>query len=341
MSELDRPTLTNVQNPVGAPAFDFRAAAKEITPSVVKISTTAPVRRMFQEEVTEQPMGSGSGVIISQDGYILTNNHVVENASGISVQVSTGKVYPATLIGRDPRTDLALIKVGATGLKAAVVGDSKKLEVGEWVLAVGSPLGFENTVSVGVVSSVGRNLPTQGSLIVDAIQTDAAINRGNSGGALCNARGELIGINTAIVSPNEGSIGLGFSIPMHRARQVIEDIREFGRVRYGTMGVDVYREDGVLMNPQARAEVAEAAGSETEPPSVGLLVMEVIPNGPAGRGGIRPWDVITKLDGKEIKTTVDFWRIMLEKRPGDKLAVDYWSRGATKSLNLTLAESGR
>jgi S1-C subfamily serine protease len=337
-TNFDRPALTQVQNPVGAPAFDFRSAAKQVTPSVVKITTTARFRTMFRDEVVEQPSGSGSGVIISEDGYILTNNHVVEQAAGISVQVSSGKVYPAKLIGRDPRSDLALVKVEATGLKAAIVGDSKKLEVGEWVLAVGSPLGFENTVSVGVVSSLGRTLPTEGSLIVDAIQTDAAINRGNSGGALCNARGELIGINTAIVSPNEGSIGLGFSIPMHRAKQVIEDIRQFGHARYGTMGLEVYREDGLLMDPQVRAEIAERVGSSTQPPSIGVVVRDV-GAGPASQAGLEQFDVITKLDGQEIKSTVDFWRIMLGKRPGDKVSVDYWTKGTAKSINLTLADS--
>lgn len=338
-SELNRPAMTPAQNSIATPAFDFRAAAKLITPSVVKINTTARFRQLFDRGYVEQDLGSGSGVIISDTGYILTNNHVVEQASGITVQDSTGKVHPAKLIGRDPRSDLALVKIEATGLTPAILGDSKKLEVGEWVMAVGSPLGFENTVSVGVVSSLGRNLPTEGSLIVDAIQTDAAINRGNSGGALCNAKGELIGINTAIVSNNEGSIGLGFSIPMHRARQVIEDIRQYGHARYGTMGVDLFQDGGLLMNPQVRAEIAQEVGSSTEPPSNGLIVRRVLAGGPAAQAGLNTLDVITRLDGKDIKSTVEFWRIMLDKRPGDKIKLDYWSKGAAKSLTMTLAES--
>ncbi len=328
---------TSAQLAEGA-AFDFRDAAKKVTPSVVKITTTQRYRTLFSDQVVEEQAGSGSGVVMSADGYILTNNHVVERAAGISAQFSNGKVYPAKLIGTDPRSDLALIKIEATGLRAAVLGDSKKLEVGEWVLAVGSPLGFDNTVSVGVVSSLGRTLPTEGSLIVDAIQTDAAINRGNSGGALCNARGELIGINTAIVSPNQGSIGLGFSIPIHRAVEVVEEIRQYGRARYGSLGIDIYREDGILADPGARADIAERMQSSNEPPSQGLVITRVTRNGVAGAAGLRPLDIITKIDGADVKTNVDYWRIMLAKKPGAKVTLTVWTVGQTKTLELTLAE---
>ena len=208
----------------GAP-FDFSAAAKKASPSVVSVDQYRDVPRgLFSDEVTTRKTGTGSGVIISDSGYIVTNNHVVSGAKQVRVRLDDGRAYDAKVLGTDSRSDLAVIKVDAKNLHAIEIGSSKDVQVGQWVLAVGNPLGFDDTVSVGVVSSLRRNLAVGDQGMVDAIQTDAAINAGNSGGALCNSQGQLIGINAAIASTNGGSIGIGFAIPVDRVKTVVDDI---------------------------------------------------------------------------------------------------------------------
>ncbi|MCG9895350.1 MAG: trypsin-like peptidase domain-containing protein [Fimbriimonadaceae bacterium] len=332
------PALT-VQAPAGRPAFDFAAAARRVLPSVVSVDNIRSGRTLFGESMTAR-QGSGSGVIISRDGYILTNNHVVQGASFLRVRLSDGRMLPGRLVGRDPRSDLALLKVDATGLTAAEFGDSQALQQGQWVMAVGSPLGYDNTVSVGVVSSTGRTLPTEGTILVDTIQTDAAINQGNSGGALTTADGRLVGINTAIASIDGGSIGIGFSIPIHRAKQIVDDFLKHGRARYGALGLRTDPREWLLQDDEMRARLREATGSSANPPRRGLLISRVTPGSPAARAGIRDLDVLIELDGKALTDRMDYDTIMLSRRPGQSVRLRWWSRGETKTATVSLAEAG-
>lgn len=317
--------------------IDFRAPAKRVMKSVVSVDTSRQGLTWRGDSVI-QPMGEGSGVVISASGYIVTNNHVIAGADFIQVQLSDGRSLRAKLVGTDPRSDLAVLKVDAPNLTPIEIGSSSSLEVGEWVIAVGNPLGYQNTVSVGVVSSLDRTLPTSGqSLLVQAIQTDAAINQGNSGGALSNARGQLVGINTAIATNSGGSVGIGFAIPIDRARRVVDDIIAYGRVRYGVMGIELFPRSGLLRNERVRAELASL--TQAEPPQDGLLVQRVARGAPAANAGIGQYDVLLKLDGKPVKEWIEFIRIMMDKRPGDTIKVDYWSRGKTKSATIKLQDS--
>lgn len=331
-----------------ATELDFRQTAKAVLPSVVSIDTTVRGRN-FLNESFERKASSGSGVVISADGYVVTNNHVLEiegfrsrrRVDGVSVTLSDGRVLQAQIVGTDPRSDLAVLKVEAKDLRPIALGDSTKLEVGEWVVAVGNPLGYENTVSVGVVSSVNRPLPgNRQAVFIDGIQTDAAINMGNSGGALCNVAGELVGINTAIASIGGGNIGLGFAIPVNRMNQVVRDLIEHGRVRYGTMGVTLYQPYSLIRNPDARAQLMQMKQSTQEPPQDGVIVDEVDPAGVAAKAGIGPLDVITKIDGRKVESMEDFLVVISPKRPGEKVALEFWSNGKLRSVELVLADAG-
>jgi len=323
----------------GAPP-DFRSAAKKVMPSVVSIDTLGERTNWFNESVIV-PLGAGSGVIISSDGYIATNNHVIEGASVVRVHLTSGETYEAKIVGRDPRTDLAVLKVDAKNLVPIELGSSSALQVGEWVIAVGNPLGYENTVSVGVVSSLGRNLQTAaGPMLVNLIQTDAAINQGNSGGALANAQGQLVGINSAIASnTGGGSIGIGFAIPVDNVKRVVNDILKLGYARHGMMGVDTYSRPGLLASPQVRREIARAIGAE--PPSRGLIVRSVSRGGPAARAGIEQFDVILEIDGTPLDEPVALVRMLADKLPGDKVRVKYWHAGETKTVTLVLEDLAR
>lgn len=323
------------QSTVAAP--DFRAAAQKVIPSVVSIDKYEEVWSFFRTEPGIQQTGSGSGVIVSDDGYILTNNHVIEGAAQVMVHLNDGRVAQAKVVGADPYADLALLQVRERNLKPIELGTSKGLQVGQWVMAVGSPLGYDSTVSVGVVSSLGRTLPSQrGSILVDAIQTDAAINQGNSGGALTDAQGRLVGINTAIASIGGGSIGIGFAIPVDRAQRVVRDITKYGRSRYGTMGVVVDSRPGLLRRDTVRRQLSEQLGAE--PPADGLLIREVIAGSVADKGGIRPFDIILDVNGRKIKDSLDFATFQLDSAPGDAATVKFWSRGQTKSVQVRLED---
>jgi S1-C subfamily serine protease len=337
----DPSTIMPVQFSGSAPAapFDFRAAAKRIMPAVVSVDKSEAWRDFWTDRVSVVNTATGSGVIITADGYIVTNNHVVEGAASITVRTSDGKTYEAKLIGRDPRSDLAVIKVDALNLKPAELADSSRLEVGEWVMAVGNPLGYSNTLSVGVVSSLNRSLQAgdRGTLLIDTIQTDAAINGGNSGGALTNDRGQVIGINTAIASPTGSNIGIGFAIPINRAREVVADILKYGRVRYGYSGFEVFNGSGALQDPRARRFILRNVG--VEPPQKGLIVVELDPNSPAGRAGIKQLDVIQEADGKALQEPSDLLKIMLSKKVGDKLSLKLWSAGKERTVTLILSDT--
>ena len=316
--------------------FDFRAASKKVTPSVVSVDQYRRMSQGFMDDQTvEREVGQGSGVILSSDGLIVTNNHVVEGASRVAVHTSDGRTLDTKVLGTDPRSDLAVLRVSAKNLTPIETGESGQVEVGEWVLAVGNPLGFANTVSVGVVSSLKRDLPVGEQGLVNAIQTDAAINPGNSGGALCDAQGRLIGINSAIASGTGQSVGIGFSIPIDRVKTVVQDIVKYGYVRYPGLGLAFDRREGILAYPEARDQLSQLAGADN-PPTKGLLVVEA--PGAAGKAGIGKWDVVTTIDGQPVSGMFDINKVLLSKKPGDVVSVQYWSHGQTKTAKVSLQE---
>lgn len=322
--------------PVSVPA-DFRQSVKRIMPSVVSVDRLERFVNFWSEEVRIRPTGTGSGVVISKDGYILTNNHVVEDADVVQVRLYDKRVLDAKVVGNDPRSDLAVLKIDAPNLVPAQMGSSSQLEVGQWVIALGNPLGYANTVSVGVVSNKGRTLTVDGrTALIDAIQTDAAINQGNSGGALANAEGQLVGINSAIISPTGGNIGIGFAIPIDRAKRIVSDIVRFGKARYGWLGVQVYEHAGLLRVPRIRRQLEAELG--VAPPEAGLLVESVGQSSAARRSGIAPLDVLLAVEGKTLEEPSDLNIILADKKPGDVVKVRYWSKGETKSLNVTLID---
>ncbi|MCW5942669.1 MAG: trypsin-like peptidase domain-containing protein [Fimbriimonadaceae bacterium] len=335
VGRLDRAfTVQSPKEPVGGPV-DFRAAAQRVIPSVVSIDKYEEVYGFFRREPGVEQTATGSGVLISDDGYILTNNHVIENAAQVTVRLNDKRQFDAKVIGTDPYSDLGLLKISAPNLKPAEMGSSKGLEIGQWVIAVGSPLGYDNTLSVGVVSSLNRTLPSEGrSLLVNAIQTDAAINQGNSGGALADAQGRLVGINTAIASIGGGSIGIGFAIPIDRARRVVNDILKYGRARYGTLGVIVDSRPGLLQRERVRLQLEEMLGAK--PPAHGILVREVVRRSVAETAGLQPFDLILKVNGKPMDDPIELAKFQLDSAPGEKATVEVWHKGATRSLTLTL-----
>jgi serine protease Do len=346
--ETDRPSIpvftlhenkvipTGFSGDQGSPA-DFRTAVKKVLPSVVSVDRMDRVSRGFwDDESVIAQTGTGSGVIISSKGYILTNNHVVEDAAAVSVRLSDQRSFQAQVVGTDPRSDLAVIKINAGDLVPAEMGDSTKLEIGEWVIAIGTPLGYANTVSAGIVSSLNRTFQTgEQSVLIDSIQTDAAINQGNSGGALANAAGQVIGINTAIISQTGGNVGLGFAIPIKRAQRVVNDIVQYGHVRYGQLGASILSQYPLSM-PEVQERLKEAVSAQ--PPKYGLIVRAISRNAPVAKAGLHELDVLLEIDGKKLDDPVDLTKALIDKRPGDKVALKYWARGQTKTANIVLAE---
>ena len=278
---------------------------------------------------TPKRAAAGSGVIISSDGYIVTNNHVVDGADELTVTLNeNSKEYSARIIGADATTDLALIKIDAKNLPAIVVANSDDVKVGEWVLAVGNPLGLNNTVTAGIVSAKARSM---GQGVSSMIQTDAAINQGNSGGALVNTRGELIGINAMIYSQTGSNIGYGFAIPTAIMNKAVEDFKKYGsyqRAMIGIQGGSV--KDYVDAMKDQDKEVNDYGTME------GVRIDKVIEDGAAVDGGLEKEDVITEVDGKKVKTMGDLQAIIAQKRPGDKVTVKYLRNKKEKSVSLTL-----
>jgi S1-C subfamily serine protease len=318
---------------------DFRAAAKRVNPSVVSVDKFNRYSRgFFDDSIVEAETGTGSGVIVSTDGIIVTNNHVVQGAERVRVRLSDGRSVDAKVLGTDPTSDLAVLKISAKNLQPIEIGDSRTVEVGQWVMAVGNPLGFDNTVSVGVVSSLKRSLPvTRDNGLVDAIQTDAAINPGNSGGALCDANGRLIGINSAIASSTGQSVGIGFAIPTAQVKRVTDDIIKLGYVRYAGLGIQYSRRfDGALAYADFRRQVSEVTGGQNVPDS-GILVRGVQQGAQAA--GIQQNDILISIDGQPVESTFDLNRALVPKRPGDVVKVKFWSRGEVKTASVTLRES--
>lgn len=266
----------------------------------------------------------GSGFIISSDGYILTNAHVVSEADEVIVKLSDKREFKAKIIGADKRTDVALVKIEATGLPKVTTGDPNKLKVGEWVAAIGSPFGLENTMTAGIVSAKGRALPQEN--FVPFIQTDVAINPGNSGGPLFNLAGEVVGINSQIYSRSGGSMGLSFSIPIDVALDISNQLKATGKITRGWLGIVIQ---------ELSKELAESFGMKN---TNGALVAAVEKNGPADKGGLEAGDVITKFDGKSIMTSSDLPRAVGAAKPGKTVAVEVLRKGNEKTLNISVGE---
>ena len=301
--------------------------AKEVGPAIVGITNISQVQSIFG--ATEQ-QSTGSGIIISQDGYIVTNNHVIENAKELTVQLNTGEEYSATLIGADSQTDLAVIKIEPKEtLTVATLGESAKLQVGELAVAIGNPLGAElsGTVTVGIISGVNRTIQTDSSdpnSTMTLIQTDAAINPGNSGGALINAYGEVIGINNMKYA-SEDVEGIGFAIPIDTAKTIISDLTEYGYVKGRPLiGISVQ-------------EVTSDLAFRNNLP-VGLYVAQVTETGPADKAGIQRGDVITAINGEKIETTAELTEIKNNSQIGDVLTFTIWRDGENMEIDVTLQE---
>ncbi|MDP4732774.1 MAG: DegQ family serine endoprotease [Limnohabitans sp.] len=278
--------------------------------------------RQNRPEQEAQPRGVGSGFILSSDGFIMTNAHVVEGADEVMVTLPDKREFKARIVGADKRTDVAVVKIQATGLPAVKVGDVNRLRVGEWVMAIGSPFGLENTVTAGIVSAKQRDTGDY----LPFIQTDVAINPGNSGGPLINMRGEVVGINSQIYSRSGGFMGISFAIPMDEAMRVSEQLRASGRVSRGRIGVQI---------APVTKEVAESIGLGK---AQGVLVRGVEEGSPAEKAGIEAGDIITRFDGKTIEKPADLPRAVGNTKPGSQVPLTVFRRGSTKDLKVTVAE---
>lgn len=274
----------------------------------------------------EPVVGSGSGVIISSDGYIVTNNHVIDGADKIEVVLNDRRSMEARLIGTDPTTDIALIKVDAEGLKALKFGNSDNLKVGEWVLAVGNPFNLTSTVTAGIVSAKGRHvgINTSNMAIESFIQTDAAVNPGNSGGALVNTRGEVVGINTAIASQTGSFTGYSFAVPSNIAQKVAEDLKKYGEVQRALLGVQIRDVDGEL---QKRLNLGSTDG---------VAVMGVNDGSAAAEAGVKTDDVIISVDGQKVETTPELQAMIAQKRPGERVKLTVVREGKEREIEVTL-----
>jgi serine protease Do len=281
-----------------------------------------PPRNNAPQEEREVPRGVGSGFILSADGFIMTNAHVVEGADEVIVTLTDKRELKAKIIGSDKRTDVAVIKIEATGLPAVKIGDVNRLRVGEWVMAIGSPFGLDNSVTAGIVSAKARETGD----FLPFIQTDVAINPGNSGGPLLNMRGEVIGINSQIYSRSGGFQGISFAIPIDEAVRVSDQLRATGRVVRGRIGVQI---------GEVTKEVAESIGLAKP---AGALVRSVEADAPAAKGGVEAGDIITKFDGKTIERSTDLPRIVGGTKPGTKSTVTVFRRGQSRDLAVTVAE---
>jgi len=270
----------------------------------------------------EQPRGVGSGFVLSADGYIMTNAHVVDGADEVIVTLTDKREFKARIVGADKRTDVAVVKIEAAGLPAVKIGDVSRLKVGEWVMAIGSPFGLENTVTAGIVSAKQRDTGDY----LPLIQTDVAINPGNSGGPLINLRGEVVGINSQIYSRSGGYMGIAFAIPIDEAMRVSDQLRASGRVTRGRIGVQI---------DQVTKEVAEAIGLGL---ARGALVRGVETGSPAEKAGVEAGDIIIKLDGKAIEKSTDLPRMVGNLKPGTRSTLTVFRRGSSKDLNVTIGE---
>ena len=331
-------------NTIAAPAGSFRVAAQKASAAVVSISTSKtaaknphssdPWFKFFYGDRSEQPQGGlGSGVIVSPSGYILTNNHVVEGADEIEVMLNDTRRAKAKVIGTDPDSDLAILKIELDKLPVIVLGSSDALQVGDQVLAIGNPFGVGQTVTGGIVSALGRN-QLGINTFENFIQTDAAINPGNSGGALVDAQGNLLGINTAIYSRSGGSMGIGFAIPVTTAKQVMESIVKDGVVTRGWIGVEPQE-----LTPELAETFNLKMGKDAKDVLAGVIITGVLQNGPAAQAGIKPGDVITTVAAKQVSNVSELLGSVAALKPGApaKFAI----RRADKSLELDVSPGVR
>jgi serine protease Do len=333
---------------VGKGLPDFTELYEQQGPAVVSIDVTQKSRRSAMPELSEddpfyeffkrfgqiprnaprprdlEQQATGSGFILSSDGYILTNAHVVDEANEVSVKLTDKREFKAKVVGSDKRTDVALLKIEATGLPKVTIGDPDKLKVGEWVAAIGKPFGLENTITAGIVSAKGRELPNEN--LVSFIQTDVPINPGNSGGPLFNLKGEVVGVNSMIYSRTGGSMGLAFAIPIDVAINVTRQIQEKGRVTRSRIGVQIQ---------EVSRETADAFGLAK---ASGALVNSVEKGGPADKAGIEQGDIILKVDGRTVNSSGELPRIITAIKPGTRTVLQVWHKGAAKDVGVTVAE---
>jgi serine protease Do len=326
----------------------FSELANRLLPTVVNIATTqtvkagsvtdilpdlppdSPLQDLFKDYLSKNKNAPrhvtalGSGFIIDPSGLIVTNNHVIDDADDITVTLNDGTSLPAKLVGRDPKTDLALLKIAAPRpLPAARFGDSDRAHVGDWVIAIGNPFGLGSSVTAGIVSARNRDIAS--GPYDDFIQTDAPINRGNSGGPLFDMDGNVVGVNSAIFSPSGGSVGIGFSIPSNMAHEVIDQLRQYGQARRGWLGVRIQ---------QVTSDIAEGLGL---PGTQGALVADVTAGGPAAKAGIENGDLITTFDGKNVADSRTLPRIVADTAIGKTVPVDVWRKGKKETLHVTVA----
>jgi Do/DeqQ family serine protease len=320
-------------SPVSAPT-DFITAAEQSSPSVVFIKTVSGASRdpndfwdLWNFFGHRGPISSaGSGVIVSEDGYIVTNNHVIDNADLIEVLLTNKRTYKAKVIGSDPNTDLALLKIDAQNLPAITFGNSDLVKIGEWALAVGNPLNLTSTVTAGIVSAKGRNINIVNTQfpIESFIQTDAAINPGNSGGALVNTRGQLIGINTAIASKTGAYSGYGFAIPVNIVKKIIRDLKEYGIVQNAILGAEVIDIDEKIADKLPDDDYS------------GVYIFDVINESAAGRAGLREGDIILKIDGFPVNSKAEYLERLSYYRPGETVKISFKRKKSIMEVSTTL-----
>lgn len=336
-------TIREAQNiaPLPDPATTYRGAAHKAMPSVVNIFTSKDVRasrhpllndplfrRFFGEQLEDEPQRAsslGSGVIVGAEGFILTNHHVIEAADEIDVALADGRKLRAKLVGTDPDTDLAVLRVEGADLPAVTFGQAETMQVGDVVLAIGNPFGVGQTVTMGIVSAVGRS-HLGINTFENFIQTDAAINPGNSGGALVDSSGNLVGINSAIYSRSGGSMGIGFAIPVSLARQVMDQIIASGSVVRGWIGVEVQ---------ELTVDLAESFKMES---TDGTLIAGVLRNGPADRAGVKPGDILTGVDGKSVTDSSSMLNLVAALQPGKIARIQVIRNGKRMDLNVTVGK---
>jgi len=328
------PDFTELYEKQGPAVVAIDVTQKVKHPSVSGLSEDDPFYQFFRRfgqiprpgapegEIEQQSVGSG--FIISSDGYIVTDAHVVDGADEVNVKLTDKREFKAKVVGSDKRTDIALLKIESKDLPKVTIGDPDKLKVGEWVVAIGKPFGLENTMTAGIVSAKGRDLPDED--LVPFIQTDAAVNPGNSGGPLLNLKGEVVGITSMIYSQSGGYMGISFAIPIDIAMATVAQLKEKGRVTRGRIGVEI---------TEVTKEVAESFGL---PKPGGALVNAVEKGGPAEQGGIDAGDIITKVDGREVRSAAELPRIITVVKPGTKVTLTLWSKGAQRDVVVTVAE---
>jgi len=335
-------TVPVLQAPSAAPTTSYREAAGRAMPAVVNILTSKasreahPIRkdpffrRFFGDRMPpdEQMSSLGSGVIVSSEGYILTNYHVIEGADQIEVGLADGRKAKARMVGTDPETDLAVIRISETKLPVMVLGQPDAARVGDVVLAIGNPFGVGQTVTMGIVSAVGRN-NLHINHFENFIQTDAAINFGNSGGALVDTNGNLLGINSAIYSQTGGSVGIGFAIPVSTARNVLESIIKSGQVTRGWIGIE---------SQDITPELASSFGLGRES---GAIIAGVVRNGPADRAGVRPGDILVAVEGKNVKNTGDMLNLIAQLAPGAKARLTLMRQNRESMVDVTVGKRPR